>query len=70
MKFRHIFLKGNFCLFWPVHGAALDGDWCTASCEDTNFTDESVRLLADKIRNEVAAINKSQGVLKMLSPYM
>jgi hypothetical protein len=64
-------LKGGSYLYLPIRGFELHGDWCTVSCEvHTNFADESIRLLADDVRNEVVTIHRSQEVLKMLSSYM
>jgi hypothetical protein len=51
---------------WPVHGAELHGDQCTAGCEeDTNFADESIRLLGDNFRNEVITVHRSQKVFEI-----
>jgi hypothetical protein len=63
-------LLGDSCHCWLVLGSALHGDKCTAGCEaHRNFANESICLLADAVQNEVAAIHRSQEVLKILSLY-
>jgi hypothetical protein len=50
------------------HGPMLYSDW-GATCHKvhTNFADESACLTADKVRNEVVSIYRSQERLKVLS---
>jgi hypothetical protein len=63
-------LQGGSYLWRPVHGSVLHGDRCAAGCEaHTDFSDESLCLLTDNVRNEVVTIDRSQEVLKMLSLY-
>jgi hypothetical protein len=61
----------DFYFVAQFHGFALHSDRC-ATCHKayTNFVDESACLTANNVRNELAAIHKSQEVLKMLSLYM
>jgi hypothetical protein len=52
-------------------GSHLHDNRQTAGCgAHTNFGDESICLLADKVQNEVVTIHRSQEVLEMLYLYM
>jgi hypothetical protein len=45
--------RENFYFVDRFHGSALHNDRCIAGCEaHTNFSDESVCLAADNVRNE------------------
>jgi hypothetical protein len=51
-----------------VHSSVLHGGRYAACCKvHTNFAHESACLMADNVQNAVAAIHRSQEVLKMLS---
>jgi hypothetical protein len=62
--------RDDFYFVDRFHGSALHGDR-GAACREANtiFFDESARLTADNVQNEVVTIHRSQEVLKMLSLY-
>jgi hypothetical protein len=54
--------KKDFYSVDRFHGSALHGDLYTAGCEvRKNFTDESVCLTADKVRNEAVTFTNHRG---------
>jgi hypothetical protein len=58
-KTVYIYIQEGSYLCWPVHGSALHGDWCIASCQaHINFAYESICLLDDNVRNKVVAIHR------------
>jgi hypothetical protein len=70
-KFSRTLYREDLYFVDQIHGSVLHSDQCTAGCMvHMNFTNESACLMADNIRNEVVTIQRSQGVLKMLSLYM
>jgi hypothetical protein len=61
--------RQDFYFVDRFHGSEIHSDRCTATCEaHTNCPDESARLRADNVRNEVVTMRRSQ-LLKMLSLY-
>jgi hypothetical protein len=62
--------REDFYFVDRFHGSALHGDR-GAACREApmNFADESARMMADNVRNEVVTIHRQQTVLKMFFLY-